>query len=972
MDLKTIKKAPFEGCFFYCLTGYRGILNAWFTYLVGKIWRMRFVILWLLVFLYSVQLSAQRFGGNPSSQRWKQIDTDTVRVIFPAGNEQQAQKIARIVHGLQQNNHNSLGQELRKVSMVLQHRSLFSNAYVGLAPFRSEFYTTAPQNAFELGAFDWVSNLAIHEYRHVQQYGNFKKGVSKLASVILGEEGQAVANAASIPDWFFEGDAVYSETLLTQQGRGKLPEFFNGYQSLYRSGKQYSYMKLRNGSLRHFVPNHYDLGYLLVAYGYKQYGNDIWQKITHDAARFKPLIYPFQGAVKKHTGVSFNQFVHEAMDYYRSQWKTAAAEEPQWVTPTEKNNVVNYRYPYLMEDGAMLVLQNSYTQVPYFTKVLSDGSTEKIRVRDIAIDPYFTYKSNKIVYTGYQPDVRWGNVENNTLKIFDLSTKEERVLRTGTRLFSPDLSTDLQKVVAVDMHKDGGSSIVSVHVATGKTDTVFSSGQMVFSYPRFAGNHHDFYAVYRLPGGQMGINWYNSSATVQRTILASSNRVIGYLQKQGDTLLFTATHQGRDELWAVVDDGEKVKGPFKLAGYPTGIYQAVLKEGKLIGSVFTVDGFRLASFDPMWNAVRLEHQMLPLFTDKSINATGFDFVERLTPRNFEVTSYKRLKKFVNIHSWRPYYDRPEYSFTLYGENVLNTFLTELAYTYNENEQSHQLGADFAYGGSYIQRIFGASSTYNRSARLNQDTLLHWEEQTAYAGLRLPFNLTSGRKYRSLVLQTTFNINGVKWTGIAKNLLKDRTVHYLDFSASYSAQSQRALRQIFPRWGRVLTARYRTAVGRTDARQMLLSGAIYLPGLGATHNLVLTGAIHSRDTLNQYFFSDNFPFSRGYRSVNFPRAYKIGVNYHFPLLYPDWGFGQLVYFQRVRMNVFYDQSVGKSLRTGRRFHFGTVGGEMMFDTKWWNQEPVSFGLRYSRLLDRQFSGPTEANYWEIILPVALFR
>lgn len=178
------------------------IRNSWFMYLVGKFRHMRFAFLLSFVFVYTLQLSAQRFGGNPSNQRWKQIDTDTVRVIFPEGNEKQAQKIAGIVHRLQQNNFNSLGAELRKVSMVLQHRSLLSNAYVGLAPFRSEFYTTAPQSAFELGAFDWVSNLAIHEYRHVQQYGNFNKGFSKLASVILGEEGQAVANAASIPDWF--------------------------------------------------------------------------------------------------------------------------------------------------------------------------------------------------------------------------------------------------------------------------------------------------------------------------------------------------------------------------------------------------------------------------------------------------------------------------------------------------------------------------------------------------------------------------------------------------------------------------------------------------------------------------------------------------------------------------------------------------------------------------------------------------
>jgi hypothetical protein len=101
-------------------------------------------------------------------------------------------------------------------------------------------------------------------------------------------------------------------------------------------------------------------------------------------------------------------------------------------------------------------------------------------------------------------------------------------------------------------------------------------------------------------------------------------------------------------------------------------------------------------------------------------------------------------------------------------------------------------------------------------------------------------------------------------------------------------------------------------------------------------------------------------------------YKLGVNYHFPMAYPDWGFGQLVYFQRLRVNAFYDLSVGRSLRTGRRFNFGTLGGELFFDTRWWNQEPVTFGFRYSRLLDQQLVGGARVNYWEIILPVALFR
>jgi len=41
----------------------------------------------------------------------------------------------------------------------------------------------------------------------------------------------------------------------------------------------------------------------------------------------------------------------------------------------------------------------------------------------------------------------------------------------------------------------------------------------------------------------------------------------------------------------------------------------------------------------------------------------------------------------------------------------------------------------------------------------------------------------------------------------------------------------------------------------------------------------------------------------------------------------------------------------------------------FDTKWWNQLTISFGIRYSRLLDPDFGG-RGPNQWELILPLNL--
>jgi hypothetical protein len=101
-------------------------------------------------------------------------------------------------------------------------------------------------------------------------------------------------------------------------------------------------------------------------------------------------------------------------------------------------------------------------------------------------------------------------------------------------------------------------------------------------------------------------------------------------------------------------------------------------------------------------------------------------------------------------------------------------------------------------------------------------------------------------------------------------------------------------------------------------------------------------------------------------------WKYGFNYHFTIAYPDAGLAQLVYLLRLRAAVFFDASYVKSLRMQTVTPFRSLGAELYFDTKWWNQQPVSFGIRYSRLLDAaKLPQSTNANQWEFIVPINLF-
>ncbi|MGZ5248211.1 MAG: hypothetical protein ACXWCR_13975, partial [Flavitalea sp.] len=268
---------------------------------------------------------------------------------------------------------------------------------------------------------------------------------------------------------------------------------------------------------------------------------------------------------------------------------------------------------------------------------------------------------------------------------------------------------------------------------------------------------------------------------------------------------------------------------------------------------------------------------------------------------------------------------------------------------------------------------GTNYTIDRQARFN-GIPLYWNEWEARVGLVVPLNLTSGRYYRNFSVGSDIVLNKSYYKGVLKDSFDTRAFGYLNNFILFSNQVQRARQQIHPRWAQTVSVRYSHAVTVVKGKQLMASVDWYLPGVALTHSLVLNSAFHFRDTFQNIRFSNSFPFSRGYIGENFHRMIKVGAEYHFPVVYPDWGFASLVYFQRIRADIFYDHTkVLDYTSAGVLFndHYRSFGTEIFFDTKWWNQEPVSFGIRYSRLLDGVKQNPG-SNQWELILPVNLFN
>ena len=148
-------------------------------------------------------------------------------------------------------------------------------------------------------------------------------------------------------------------------------------------------------------------------------------------------------------------------------------------------------------------------------------------------------------------------------------------------------------------------------------------------------------------------------------------------------------------------------------------------------------------------------------------------------------------------------------------------------------------------------------------------------------------------------------------------------------------------------------------------QLYASADFALPGLRASHFLMLGGEILSQDVSEGSIqLSSPYRGARGFDQQIGKTQYAMNLTYGFPVLYPDIGIGNIFYTRRIRLQPFYDVAYSKAAESDQQWT-RSAGVELIAD---FDFPPVSVGIRYSRLLD----GYSERqNRFEIFLPVERF-
>ena len=191
-------------------------------------------------------------GQEASGVIWMQAKGERFTIVYPFHAKNEALRFSSFLNAAIDSNAKVVRSP---ITVVVHPWNPRSNGFVAIAPRRMELYSIPPQDQYPK---EWLSQLALHEYRHVIQMDRLNQRLVRAGSFVLGEQGWGLA-ASLVPRWYLEGDAVLAETQFSKSGRGRLPSFDQGYRTAILSGKGYSYDKWLMGSYKDYIPNHYEL-----------------------------------------------------------------------------------------------------------------------------------------------------------------------------------------------------------------------------------------------------------------------------------------------------------------------------------------------------------------------------------------------------------------------------------------------------------------------------------------------------------------------------------------------------------------------------------------------------------------------------------------------------------------------------------------------------------------------------------------
>lgn len=838
--------------------------------------------LWLWV-VATIFLSAVRVRARESerSDRWHKIETDVVSLFYPAGLEPQAQRMAHVLHCFRQPLAHSLGSVPPKCTMVLRNDLVESNAYFAPYPFHTRFSVFSTPDYCFTGTADWLHLTLLHEIRHSMQherlYGQPYNWQWWLCTPTWINRP---------PDWWFEGDAVCTETLLTSSGRGRLPHFLRLYKANLMSGKRFSYAKQTLGSFRDAVGSHYPMGYLMMTHLRRRYGADkvaqVWTSTMNQLCFYRA----FKKAIGKHVSEVYKDMNEELYTLWSQQLEDIHTTPADSVDARDMEEYVDYLYPHDLGNGKTLALKEGMGTTRRFVGIDAQGNEEVVLHIRGENQPTTSFSASRdaIVWLERVPAVL-GRRFYHRLQRYDMDTRKIRTLNRACRYAAVALSPDASRMVACAQDPNYNHRLVLLDAHTGEHIHTFDNpDDAVYRDPSWSADGEHILAVKYKAGRAALVRIHSLEGKEQILLAPADHHPMGAPAEAGKYVLYSSPCKGIDNLYAV-DTDTGVQYQVTLRKY--GAYNPYMaKNGQeILFNDFDAGGMGIKkmAFDPAaW---------IPIEEAKDVTISYYEPLlkeeikpERTSASPREPYSVVRPRSgwWMLERGWQP----------MLGVDVRQG---EMHASIDSGDVMDWTHFKVSYEDSGL--FCPGTQAVNVELRYHKD-YLRWSglAHICLQGTPPTFVLACGLPMH----HPTFS--SYKSEQLVRMSLQEYESRALFYISEASAQQYRALsdRDIYSAsWQRVgfvfkhpmyTFATKRGAFYRLEKYRAALN--MGFPGLGKHHALSCF-ALWKHETLVPKL-----------KNASDQDTFTLAVQYDLPLAYPDWSRGMLFYLKRFRISSAY--------------------------------------------------------------------
>ena len=916
-------------------------------------------IFFLLLAVFPARAQLFSSGDDPGGVKWNTISSEHFRLIYPAGNDSLALRYGLTLERYLEPVGASIGyrpnaQYRRPMPVILHAHTARANGSVVWAPRRMDLFTRPQSLSPE--PLEWITELAVHESRHVAQMQFARDRGFGVFSAVTGE--------------LFTGAmaALYP-------GPGRSADFLEYYRVSFATGDYRNWYRWRWGSQRLYTPDHYRAGYMLVAGTRSLYDDPLFTKRYYENIVKPWWPFPFfvlQRTLRQASGKGLNATWAEIAAAQQAAWAADEAARGPFGTPVQITSPGRFYTEYLSPETAgndVYAVRQGQSLAPQLIRVRPDGQVTAVRPFATGTSALrYSESLGRLFWSEITPDPRWSLKSDSHVFYLEPGSKKAHKLTTDGSLSNPAPAPSGTELAVTEYTVQGRSAVRIIDGRDGRTlrhyaapdgmqvvETAWLAGRPVASAVTDGG-----FAFYDVMDGF-------------RQLTDPMPVKIKQLRTVPDGVLFVCDRNGVNELYRLSVTG--TSSPASVV--------------RLTNNRFGASDFLPSGDSLVFAALSTEGRMLyrePLAAPRAISDGSWPVADRLSEQEASISvsvpagetafsaprPYRKLPHLLRLHSWAPVFIDfdavSSFSFetisstaglgaTAFFQNDLGTANAIAGYSARrENvddspQWNHSFHGQFTYSGLYPVIEISTDIGENLARRYMCNSILHDGRKTltlqsketdtpsvrTQASVYIPWDFSRAGWYRGLVprLDVVYSNDIVNTSEIFHDLIdmigekpglvrvpvgvgSGRRVPLVRTAGALRGYAVlgRARSAIYPRWG----IGAETGVGmRPGATDMFAPSAYayvygYIPGLMETHGTKITAVYQTR-------FDGRFPdgivniLPRGMSGVSGLQSFllsryvsqaKLTLDYAMPLVPVDWsGLGPVAYVRNFELTLHAD-------------------------------------------------------------------